>query len=138
MEFNPCSPAIEVLTENSISLSDSTPTAVLASVFAAPESWMVSFTAVSVAAKNCWKAPCWPSSRANGTFENVKEITLVSTLVVLGPLGMTSSANECPSVPTVMFCARAIISTGKANGKVKAAVASLLLVEGSYAVSVEN
>ncbi len=134
-DFRPCNPAIDVLTENSIPLRDSNPTAVFASVSAFPDRVIVSVVDIVVEARNCWNALCWPPNTAKGTFENVKWMIRCCTSVVTGSFGIANSANDAPPSETLMFVSSALMSIGKLNGRVKVTVESLLLVAGSYAVS---
>lgn len=62
----------------------------------------------------------------------------VSTSVVLGPLGMANCPKDDPPNPRVIVCCSAVISTGKANGNVKAASVELLLVIGLKGEFSEN
>jgi hypothetical protein len=133
-EVRPCNPAIDVLTENSIPVSDSNPTAVSASVFAFPERVIVSAVDIVVEARNFWNAVCWSPKTVNGAFENVKWMIRCCTSVVTVSLGISNSANDVPPAETLMFDSSALISTGRLNGRVNATVESLLLVAGSYAV----
>lgn len=57
-----------------------------------------------------------------------------STSVVAGAFGSANCAIDSPLKPIVMVCWRAVISRGKANGKVNAAAVSLEEVSGAYAV----
>ena len=134
----PRRPAIDVVTEKSISVSDSNPIAVSVSASAFPESPIVWFIDVVLEAKNCWNAPCWSPSTVNGTFENVKWTVRCCISVDGGPFGMINCAKGAPPAEKLMFPPSALMSTGKSNGKAKVAVAPLLFVVGSYAVPSVN
>ena len=74
----------------------------------------------------------------NATSENVKWILQCCMSVDAGPFGMINSVKGMPPDETLMISLSAFMAIRKLNGRVKVAVALLLLVTGLYAVPFVN
>lgn len=64
----------------------------------------------------------------------VRWMIRASTSVFAAALGKANWAIDSPLKPTVIVCSRAVISSGKANGKANAASVDVDVVSGLYAV----